>query len=242
MNTLQQVADMAEKIKTIEQKFIIFQTLAVGMPKLVQEVTTTRGDIATLTKAIQNVHDAVKKRTGDLSQMDNMIVTRLMGLEQSYASLSKMFSAVVSELSDNERLDQKSVLERCRKGDEALEKQRVEEMLKLKVIEPTDKVEVGPKGSLIVLSQKFTNTNGIVDIVAEYRALEMANPQIDEKTKADYNGKVSGETVELNLPDGVLRTTIQQIYKYVEVYSKGEDATPAEQAAEQPSAQPDPQS
>jgi hypothetical protein len=241
MNTLQQVADMAEKIRTIEQKFIIFQTLAVGMPKLVQEVTTTRGDIATLTKAIQNVHDAVKKRTGDLSQMDNMIVTRLMGLEQSYASLSKMFSAVVSELSDNNRLDQKSVLERCRKGDEALEKQRVEEMLKLKVIEPTDKVEVGPKGSLIVLSQKFTNLKGEVDIVAEFRALEMNNPQIDEKTKADYQGRVSGEDVELNLPDGVLRTTIQQIYKYVEVYSKGEDEKSAEQAPEQPS-QPVPQS
>jgi hypothetical protein len=233
MNTLQKVAEMEEKIATIEQKFTTFQILAIGMPKLVQEVTSIRGDIATLTKALTNIHDAVQKRTSDLGQMDNMIVTRLMGMEQSFASISKMFSAVVSELSDSKALNQRSVMERCRKNDEAAEKERVEQMIQLKVIEPTDKTEVGPKGSLMVLSQTFTSKEGLVDIVAEYRALELANPQIDEQSKVDYNGKSVGDVVELNLEDGVLKTTILQIYKYVEIYSQseGEKAPNAEQEA-----------
>lgn len=222
MNTLQDVADMKQKMATIESKLTVFQSLATGMPKLVQEVTSIRADIATLTKAIQNVVEGVQKRTGDLSQMDNMMMTRIMGMEQSFASLSKMFSAVVSELSDAKVLNQGAVLERIRKADETQEKQRVEEMLQLKVIEKSDKTEVGPKGSLIVLSQNFTDKEGKVDIVAEYRALELSRPEIDEKTKADYAGKSVGDVVELNLEEGVLRTTILEIYKYVEVYAQGE--------------------
>ena len=197
MGTLDDVATLIGKVATIESKLTVFTTLATGMPKLVQEVTALKGDIATLTKAIENLAHAVQKRTSDLNQMDNMLITRVMGMEQSFASMSKMFSAVVSELSDAGRLDQKAVLERLRKSDEANDKLRVEQMLQLKVIEATDKLEVGPTGSLIVISQNFTAKDGKVDIVAEYRALELSNPELDAKTKEDYVGKAVGDVIEL---------------------------------------------
>ena len=112
-------------------------------------------------------------------------------------------------------------MERCRKADEKQEKERVTEMLKLKVIVATDKTEVGPRGSLAVISQTFTAKDGKVDIVAEYRALELTSASVVDEMKETYTGKVVGDVVELNLPDGILRTTILEIYKYVEVYATG---------------------
>jgi hypothetical protein len=232
VSTLQELADLGQKVANINAKMSVFETLALNQPKLVQEVTSLKSDIATLNRAIENVVHTISKRTSDLGQMDNVMMTRIMGMEQSFASMSKMFSAVVSELSDNKLLDQKSVLTRCRKSDEANDQERVQQMLQLKVIESADKVEIGEKGSLIVISQTFTHKTGEVETVADYRALDLVNPELDPKIKESYADKSAGDVVELNLQDGVLQTTIKQIFKYVEVYAQGEaeQANSSEQA------------
>lgn len=214
MNTLQ-------KITELEQKLSVFEKMAIGMPKMIQDFSRLSDDVKQINQAIKNVVDGINKRTGDLSQMDNLIITRQMTLEQSLASLSKTCAAMVAELSETKVLDQDSVLARLRKSDEAADKARVEKLIEQKVLKASDAIE---KTSLLVVSQTFTYTDGKVDTIAEYRSIDLASPDIDEETRKNYIGKREKDVVELNLKDGILKTTILQVYDYVQVYaeSKGE--------------------
>lgn len=234
MNTLQKVAESEARINVLEKKLAVFEVLATGMPQVTQEVGRLNGDIATLSQSIKNIVDGINKKTKDLSEMDNMVITRLMGLEQSYASLSKTLAAIVSELSDSKVLNQESVMVRLRKSDEAADRDRTAQMVQLKVIQEVE--EVVPD-SLVAISQTFTDKEGKVDVVTDYRTMEIGSPMIDEETRKNYVGKRASDVVELNLEDGVLKTTILQVFSYVQKFaeSQGENLTKADKE-EQPEA------
>jgi hypothetical protein len=238
MNTLQKLADIETKVGNIETKLKLFESLAVGQPKLAQEVGNIKMDLNTINKAVKNIADAVSVRTKNLNDMDNMIITRLMGMEQAYASLSKTIACVLGELADSNVLNQKNVMKRIQKHDEQADREQVEGMLKLKVIEPGEKIE---NDSLIVVSQTFFPKEEGKEpyIVAEYRSLNLANPEVGTDQKENYIGKAANDVVDLNLPDGMLKTTVLQIYNYVKVYAKGEgEDTPADQPATETPTQP----
>jgi hypothetical protein len=215
MNALNKIAEMEAKLAALEK-------IAMGMPKMVQDFQRLSDDVKQITKACENLITVINKRTGDLAQVDNIIITRQMALEQSLASLSKTAAAMVAELSETKVLNQEAVMLRMRKSDEELDKQRVEKMIEQKVLKEAETIT---NDSFIVVSQEFTYADGKVDVVAEFRSYDMTNPELDEDTKKNYVGKRKNDTVELNLEDGVLRTTVLQVYDYVQVYaeSNGED-------------------
>lgn len=225
MNTLQKVAELEQEVSLLKQKLAVFETLAVSMPKAIQDIGRINQDIDTLSKGIQNVVNGVSKRTADLSMMDNMIITRLMGLEQSSAALSKTIACVVSELSDTKVLDQVAVMTRMRKSDEEAEKSRVQQLLSLKVVKESEETV---KDSMIVVAQNFTDKDGKTDVIAEYRTYELSSPELSEEERQKYVGRRVGDVVELNLEDGVLKTTILQVYDYVQQYAEAK----AEQGTE----------
>lgn len=223
MNTLQ-------KITEFEQRLAMLDKLVIGMPKMIQDFSRLSDEMKQINQAVKNVVDAINKRTGELAQVDNMVITRQMALEQSLASLSKTCAAMVAELSETKTLDQNAVMVRMRKSDEDMDKKRVERMIEQKVLAEGTAIT---KESLIVVSQIFTAKDGTVDVVADFRSIDMSSPEIDDETRENYIGKVTSDEVELNLEDGVLKTTILQVYSYVQVYaeSKGEDA-PKDEAAQ----------
>lgn len=225
MNALNKLLELEAKIGALEE-------MAVGMPKLVQDFTRLSDDVKQLNKACENLIAVINKRTGDLAQVDNIVITRQMALEQSLASLSKTAAAMVAELSETKVLDQEAVMTRMRKSDEEADKSRVAKMIEQKVLKEADEITAD---SFIVVSQQFTFKDGKVDIVADFRSYDMTNPEIDEETKKSYVGKRKSDVIELNLDDGVLRTTVLQVYDYVQVYaeSKGEDQAVAQPEANQ---------
>ena len=241
MNTLQKVTDIENKVTSLEGKLKSFEILVGNAPKLVQDVTSIRTDVAQLTQAIRNVVAGINKKNSDLGQMDNVIMTRLMSFEQTVSSLSKTLAAVVSELSDSKHLNEANVMARLRKSDEAAEKARVEQMLQLKAITVGTEIKAD---SMAVVAQTFYPKDGTPDLVSEYRAMDMSSPEITDETRKEYIGKTAGDVVELNLDEegarGVLKTTIISVYDYVQVIAKS-DGEPAKEAgpqeeAKQPSA------
>jgi hypothetical protein len=225
MNTLQKIADLETAVANLAAKQQMFEVLASGVPTLKQEIGSVTNDQRQIIKAVEGLIHGVNKKTSDLAGMDNMLVTRLMGLEQSYASLSKTLGAIVSELSDSKILNQESVMARLRKGEEAADKERTEQMVQLKVLQEAP--EILPD-SLIVVAQTYTDKEGKVDLIAEYRSMELSSPMIDEETRKNYVGKKANDVVELNLEDGVLKTTILQVYSYVQKFAEGQAEQPAQ--------------
>jgi hypothetical protein len=230
MNALQGFAKLEQRMSALEK-------LCMGMPKVVQDFSRLSDEMKQINQACRNLIDVINKRTGELAQVDNMIITRQMALEQSLASLSKTCAAMVAELSDTQVLNQQNVMTRMRKSDEESDKSRVDKMLEQKVLKPGELIT---KDSLIIVSQVFTSTEGVDDVVADFRSIDMSNPDIPEETRVNYVGKQANDIVELNLEKdgGVLKTTILQVYDYVPVYaeSKGEDNPKDE--SEQPEATP----
>lgn len=227
MNALQKIAEFEAKLSALEK-------LALGMPKMVQDFTRLSDDVKQINQGVRNLIDVINKRTGDLAQVDNVIVTRQMALEQSLASLSKTCAALVAEMVETKVLNQDNVMVRIRKSDEDSDKKRIEKMVEQKVLVVSDEVK---EDSMLIVAQTFTpKDGGPVDVVSEYRSSDLSSPEIAEETRKNYVGKRSGDVVELNLEEGVLKTTVLQIYDYVQVYaeSKGEDAPKGE--AQQPEA------
>jgi len=228
MNTLNKIADLEQELGRLKSKFVVFENLAMSMPTVNQDVGNLRKDIVTLTQAIKNITEGVNVRHSKLNEQNNAIITRCMGLESSFASLSKMFAAVVTELSDSKVLDQKKVMVNLRKSQEDNDRQQVEGMIKLKVIEESQSID---NESMVIVSQIFTpaDTTKEPDIISEYRVLNFANPELEKDNKQNYLGKAANDVVDLNLPDGVLSTTIVKVYSYVKIYSKGEGEPAAPQ-------------
>lgn len=227
MNTLQKFAEFEAKLSMLEK-------MAVGMPKMIQDFTRLSDDVKQMNQGIRNLIDVINKRTGDLAQVDNIVITRQMSLEQSLASLSKTCAAMVQELSETKVLNQANVMERMRKSEEDADKTRIGKMIEQKVLIAAEQATAE---SMLVIAQSFTPKDGSpVDVVSDYRSSDLSSPEISEETRQTYIGKRAGESVELNLEDGVLKTTVLQIYDYVKVYaeSKGEDAPKDE--AQQPEA------
>ncbi len=213
MNSLQKIADLEGKLAVLER-------MVVGVPKLLQDYTRLSDDVKQINQACRNLIDVINKRTGDLANMDNIVITRQMALEQSLASLSKTCAAMVSELSDTKVLNQEAVMERIRKSEEDSDKKRIEQMEKQKIITPA---EAAKADSMLIIAQTFTAKDGKVDLVSEFRSSDLSNPELDEETRKNYVGKRSGDVVELNLDDGVLKTTILQVYDYVQAVGEPKD-------------------
>ena len=222
MNTLDKVADLESKISILEAKLSVFEVLAIGMPKLIQESQNFALDISSLSKAINDVVNTINKRTSDLGQMDNMIITRLMGLEQSYASITKTIAATISELTNSKVLNQAAVMNRLRLSDESSEKERVSQLLQMKVIQEVD--ESAPN-SLLVVSQVFKfnqPSDEPDDLVADYRTVDLSSSELTEETRLNYVNKKIGDVVSLDCGDGILYTTIITIYNHVKAQVQGE--------------------
>lgn len=222
MNTLQKITDIEAQIENLNAKLKTFEILVTHVPNLSQDIGYVKQDIQQLSDAIKNVVNTVTKRTKDLGDMDNMIITRMMGLEQSYSSIAKTLTAVVSELSDSKVLDQSAVMTRIRKGEENLDKQRIANMLQMKIIQP---IEVVAKDSLIVISQVFIAEDGSKDTICDYASYELSNTDLKESDRANYINKSPGAEFLIpvaateNNVAGNLRTTIQCIYEFVQVYA-----------------------
>jgi hypothetical protein len=221
MSTLQTISDLEAKVSAIESKISVFESLVSNLPNVAQELGRINSDMSQIVKVMQSTSEFNNKRTSDLAQMDNMVITRLMGLEQSYASLAKTISAVISELTDSNSLNQESVMLRLRKSDEASDKARIDQMIELKVIAPTDIVL---PDSVIVVSQDFTPTEGETSVVAEYRSFELSSPNIEDAVKQGYVGKTIGDVVSIALADGILNTKLLQVFNYVQSSAQGETA------------------
>lgn len=221
MNTLDKIAKIEQTLATLAPKLAVFEKLAMSMPTVNQDVGNLRKDLATLTKAIQNITEGVNVRVKNLNEQNNAIITRCMGLESSFASLSKMFAAVVTELSESKVLDQKKVMVSLRKSQEDNDREQIEGMIKLKVIEDSPAIDAE---SVVIVAQTFTpkDESKPAEIISEYRVLNFANPELEKDTKQNYLGKAANDVVNLNLEDGVLSTTIVQVYSYVKIYAKGE--------------------
>lgn len=217
MNALQKLAEFEGKLAVLEK-------MVVGVPKIVQDFTRLSDDVKQINQACANLIEVINKRTGELAKVDNIVITRQMALEQSLASLSKTCAAMVAEMVDTKVLDQGNVMTRIRRSEEDADKERISKMIEQKVLKEAESAKAD---SMLIVAQKFTsNKDNSVDVVSEYRSSDLSSPEIDEETRKNYVGKRAGDVVELNLEDGVLKTTIVQVYDYVQVYadSKGEDA------------------
>jgi hypothetical protein len=229
MNTLQ-------KISELEAKISVLTKMTVEFPKLVQDFTRLADDMRQMNEAIRKTHEVILTRTAQLSGTDNTIITRMMGQEASLASLSKTMAAIVAELVDNKSVDNDSVMTRIRRLDEGNDQIRIEKMVEQKVLEEAEFIGLE---STLVVAQTFTfskDANGFsagdVDVVSEYRSVDLTSPDIPEDDKKSYIGKCKNDTVELNLDDGVLKTTILKIYNYVKVYASKQGEDPSQDGAE----------
>lgn len=202
MSTLQKLEDAFAKINELQTK----------IAQLEQDNGQTKQATQNIINAINSIVEGVNGKNRELSELGNATVNRLMGLEQAHAAISKTISAVVSELSDAGNLDQNSVMTRLRKSDEAADKARIEQMIKLGVIAESNTVN---SDSLITVSQTFTPEGKETTTIADYRSYELASELLDDSAREKYVGKNVGDVVEIDVEGGKLSTTIIGSYSLV---------------------------
>jgi DNA-directed RNA polymerase subunit H (RpoH/RPB5) len=147
-------------------------------------------------------------------QKQDLVVNRLMSIEQSFAAMAKTMNAIVQELEETKVLNSSSVMKRIRTMDESAEKARVSAMLEHKAIQ---KAEVITENSMLVTSQIIKKQDGQTEVVAEYRVFELSSPMHDKEVVQKFIGKSVGDVVEITTSDATLCTTILEAYDHVQM-------------------------
>jgi hypothetical protein len=208
MNTLDKIAKLESEVSMIKQ-------LIASVPSDAQTLSSVNQNVAILAQNQKENAEKTNKIFSMVGQKQDLVVQRIMSIEQAIASLGKMLQAVLGELSDNHNLSYDNVQTRIRKYDESQEAVRIKQMLEFGSIK---KVEEVSADSTVVVAQSFAlKGTGQVSTVAEYRVYELSSP-LNSKEDVDLLvGKKVGDVVTTELADGTLSTTILEIYQQNEV-------------------------
>jgi hypothetical protein len=188
-----------ERLEKLEQELKMLTTVLASVPKM----QGTTGDvklIETMNLQLQQVHS-----------FNQLIVQRQMSLEQTLTSLAKTISCTVDELESKQVISGNDVMVRLRKLDENAERNRIQQMIQLKLIKPASFVT---EESIIVLSQKVVRGEQ-EEIVAEYRVIELPAKLTPKELIADFVGKVVGDVLEQTHEQETLISKIENIYDIV---------------------------
>jgi len=167
-------------------------------------------------------------------QANEFLMQKATAVEQSYASLAKTVTALVAELVDKNVVDDHAVMSRIRDIDEKAERERVQAMLKEKIIKTSE--EIG-ENSLVAIKQAVVETDtekGTREkLVANYRLIEMGAQFSIPEVKERLKGLRVGNTIEVNREekDGVvsiLNATVLEIYDIAQGERVEGEGSPAE--------------
>jgi hypothetical protein len=191
------------------------------------------------------------KRMRQVAQRDGTsfqyIAQKLLLLEQSLAGVAKTLAAVTEEMIEKTLISDESVMARIRKIDEDQEKERVKGLKEGNIIVPGSLVQ---PSSLAILSQKLIKADGKVEILSNFRTLEMPRLNPQDAVYLNALGKKVDEQFVLDGHDAgdQMIFTVKEIY---ELAPQGGNQvaqpatpvpaqTPVAQPATEVSSQPDP--
>lgn len=208
MNTLDKIAKLESEVSLLKQ-------MIATVPADSQMLSSVNQGLSNLAQNQKQNVERTNQIFTMIGEKQDLVVQRIMAIEQTIASLGKMLTATLSELADNHELNYNNVSARVRKYDESQEQERVRQLVQFGSIQAVE--EVSDK-SLIVVSQKFNaKETGEETTVAEYRVYEVNSPLNSKEEVSKYVGKRSGDSVTVELEDGTLTTTILEVYSQTEV-------------------------
>lgn len=199
MNTL-------EKVSKLEAKISVLETM-------VQNLVSSNGSLEKL--------NLLEKQNREIfaiiSEKQDLIVNRIMSIEQSFAAMAKTVNAVIQELEESSTLNSNNVMKKIRAMDERAEKERVKTMLEVGAIEATTLIN---ENSMLAVSQTFHSEGQASELVSEYRVYELNSPLNTKETVEAFTGKSVGDVVEITVPEGKIATTIVEVYNYKKMESQ----------------------
>jgi len=146
---------------------------------------------------IQKLEESMGQVVARVTQPDQMLqmaMNKIVGIEQSVASLGKTLTAVTEELAETETLNSMNVMIRLRRSEDESSRSNVESLLSQDIIEVSDVVS---DDSLVALEQKIINMDsGESTVLAEYNLIGMASPVTSVVWKDSLLGKSVGDTVK----------------------------------------------
>lgn len=148
---------------------------------------------------------------GIISEKQDLVVNRIMSIEQSFAAMAKTLNAVIQELEANNAINSSNVMNRIRLMDEKAEQDRVQTMLGAGAIEET---EVINENSMLVVSQTLQREGQMLETISDYRVYELNSPLNSKETIDAFLGKTAGNVVEITINEGTIFTTILKVYDY----------------------------
>lgn len=167
--------------------------------------------VAMLEGALRDIVAETGRALNAVVQKQDLVVNKIMAIEQSLASLAKTVTAMAMELEESGHLSSDKVYERMRLFDENEEKTRVSKMIGAGAIK---KVDLVGENSILVVSQKVKLPDESIKNIADYRVYELTSPFNDKKTIELFVGKVTGDVVEITSENGLLSTTILEVYEH----------------------------
>lgn len=182
------------------------------------KITKLESKLNALEKMMQAMGEANRQltdRTGqvlnDTAQKQDLVISKIMSIEQSFATLAKTLNAVVSELDETGKINSNNVVKRIRDMDEYAEAERVRSMLNAGAIAPADLVS---ENSMLVVAQNLKKQDGEEITVATYRVYELTSPLQTKETVDMFVGKKEGDVVEITTEHGLLSNKIIAIYEH----------------------------
>ena len=256
MTTLERLEQLE---RTVLGQTNTIQALSVGLAgssNLKQDLGAVQALIKKSEEQLDRVINHMNQKNSESFNYIQMLIQRSMALEQTVTSLAKTLTAITEELelqlnrqsrtnltSDGSGIMTEvttaaydfgsTVLLRIRQREENSERQRIEQMLSLKVI--TDSDVIG-ESSIVILSQTYTKLSGETETVADYRVIEVPSQLTDAAVKQLFLGKKVGETIadvsknEKGESEGTLSSTVLKIYDLVPQVTKEGEALAATEA------------
>ena len=209
--TLQKITVLEEKVNTM-----------LAVTEVMKNLPSMSEDVNLLANKVNDLVGSTNTNFGNVNEFLQLTVQRLMTLESTLTSLSKVFSALVSELSDSGTVNHEAVLNRIKLADEGQERQRVEYLESAGAIKTATTVNAE---SLVVVSQVFTSTEGASKTVSDFGAFEMSSSNNGQDVAEQFTGKTVGEIVATEVEGGLLQTKIEKIFDFVQLTKEGETTT-----------------
>jgi hypothetical protein len=222
-STLERLEDN-EKAVNAQGSALVEQMAQVA--RLEQDLNALRGGIQV---AMENLSKDIGKQHQNTVQFLQFLMQKQTGLERNLTTVSKMLTALVSELTEKALVSDASLLGRVRRLDEENERSRVEQMLAAGTIKEIESVE---PSSLITVKQDEVLADGTAQAISEFQVLEVGAEGFPEGIRNALLGKKKGESAEVEFQGGKIKVTMISVYGMVTGERQGE--APAQSESEQP--------
>lgn len=175
---------------------------------------------------ISRIEEAVggtKMAIQSINETSMYAMEKSLSLEASLASVAKLLTALLKELTDIKVVTNDNVYNRMRAADEDADREKLANMKKSGMLEEKD--TVGEMSLVVVGSTLVNTTTGDVKVLSNFMTLDLAVIPPGDVTKTSLVGQKADASIELGqTADGSkILYTVKEIYEIKAQQVAGED-------------------